>query len=259
MRRACVILFVLPAILAGCGGRSFPPASDPAARIERADDYLRRGKKREALESYRVIAGAYPGTEWEERARLGIARAYRAQKDYPAAILEYQDFQRRHPRSEYVDDAAFEIGLCYAAQRKKPQLDQEWNGKALEQFDSFLARFPDSDLAPRAREEREEARIHFARKALLNGITYRKLRRYEAALFYFDIVRNDYADTPAAAEALYETGRVAELRKDYAAAAESYRTLAEEHPGSAWAEKGEKRLGALERRMEAGDGPEDDS
>ena len=160
MRRAKRFLFVLLAIAAGCGGGSFPPASDPASRIEKADDYLRRGKEREALEAYRVIAGAYPGTEWEERARIGIARAYRSQGDYPAAVLEYQDFQRRHPRSAFVDDAVFEIGLCYADQRKKPQLDQQWNEKALAQWNAFLARFPDSELADRAREERLEARTH---------------------------------------------------------------------------------------------------
>ncbi|MBN1826359.1 MAG: outer membrane protein assembly factor BamD [Candidatus Eisenbacteria bacterium] len=250
MRRAKLFLFVLLSIGAGCGGGSIPPVTDPTARIEKADDYLRRGKEREALETYRIIVGAYPGTEWEERARLGIARSYRSQGDYPAAVLEYQDFQRRHPRSEFVDDAAYEIGLCYAEQRKKPQLDQEWNEKALEQFNSFLARFPDSDLAEQAREKRLEARTQFARKTIQNGVTYRKLRRFTAARFYFQIVLDEYPDTPLVPEAIYEIARSHEGQKDYAAASEAYRKLAEEYPGSDWAEKGEKRLKEIGRRLE---------
>jgi outer membrane protein assembly factor BamD len=190
-----------------CAAKELFPEGSPEERFAHADDYLARGKDQRAIEAYRILARTYIGTDWEERARIGIARSYRAGEDYPAAIQEYETLLRRFPRSIWVDDAAFEIGLCYADQRKRYDLDPDMNQKALDQFNEFLADYPESDLVPRAREEVLKARTLLARKTLENASTYMKIHRYAAARFYCQIVVDDYPETPLVPEALYTMAR----------------------------------------------------
>lgn len=248
--RAMLFLSVVPVlflfIFSGCGGRSALVEGKPEDQLARAGDLLERGKEVQSLEAYRLVAGKYAGTEFEERARIGIARSYRLMKDHPAAIQEYRNFIRRHPRSEFVDDSAFEIGLCYAAQRKKPSLDQEWNSMAMNEFTEFIAMYPRSDLVEAARAELQQCRSHAAEKEMLNGITYKKLRRYGAARFYFQIVLDEYPETPVVSQTLYEMGDAWEREKDLSRAGECYAELTTRFPDSEWAKKARRSLAKLD-------------
>jgi len=245
-----VLVYAL--LCAACGTGELLPEGSPEERFARADGYLARGKEQKSLEAYRELGRIYTGTEWEERARLGIARSYRSMKEHPAAIQEYEAFIRRYPRSQWVDDADFEIGLCYADQRKKPELDQEMNLKALAQFNDFLAEHPTSELVPRARDEVKMARTNLARKALENGATYVKIRRYEAARFYFRLVAGEYADTDLAPEALYEIARTYEREKMPEEAAEAFEELRTRYPDSPWCARLERSFGGTGAKGDGG-------
>ncbi|MFH1278688.1 MAG: outer membrane protein assembly factor BamD [Candidatus Eisenbacteria bacterium] len=256
MHRGVLILYLLCGLaLFRCGGGELLPEGDPAEQVAAATGYLEDGKSQKALEAFQIIARTYPGTEWEEAARFGIARSQRKMKDYPTALQLYETFIRRFPRSEYVDDAAFESALCYSDQRKKPQLDPEMNRKALAGFEDFLARYPESDLAPRAREEVAEARDHFAEKALMNGITYTKLRRPGAARYYFQIILNSYPESRHVPEALYRIGETHRKQKHREETVAALAELRSRFPDSSWTAKLAARLGddGIARAGEGGD------
>jgi len=217
-----------------CGGGELLPAGSPEDRLARASDYLERGKGERALEAYRTIARTYPDTEWEEAARLGAARAHRKMKDYPAAVQELEAFIRRYPRSAFRDDAAFEIGLCYMDQRKKPELDPEMTNRALGRLNDFLSEYPESDRVGEAKEMVLLCRTESARKAFANGITYVKLRRYVAARFYLRIVAGEYGDTEIAPEALFEIGKTWEREKNRDELRAVYEEMVRLYPRSEW-------------------------
>lgn len=236
-RGAVILLLLIGVLLAGCGGSELLPSGDVGTQLGEAAFYLEEGSEEKALEAYQIIARTYPGTEYEEAARMGIARAHRKMKDYATAIRLYETFLRRFPRSEYVDDAAYETALCYADQRKKFDLDPEMNRKALAAFQDFIARYPRSELVDEARGQVAISRDEFARKALENGITYEKLRRYGAARFYFQVVLDDYPESKHAAEALYRIAETHRRQKHLDEARESATELARRFPGSPWTEK----------------------
>ncbi len=234
--------------LAGCGGSMPLTGLSPEEQLARAGNLLADGKGVRSLEAHRMIARSHPGTEWEEHARLGIARSHREVGDYFAAVQEYESFQRRFSRSPLVADAMLEIALCYIDQRAKPHYDQEWNPKAIRQIEEFLAAWPESPRADEGRRLLMEARRHTARKDLENGITYIKLRRLNAARFYFNLVIENWGDTPEAEQALFETARTFELEHDFDEALLHYRKMVAEYPPSELIAKAEERISRIESR-----------
>ena len=61
-------------MLVGCaGGMPKVPATPPAV-LERADDYLRRGKEREAIALYTQFIERYAGHERADYAQFQLAR-----------------------------------------------------------------------------------------------------------------------------------------------------------------------------------------
>ncbi len=240
-----IITLVWSVVSAGCGGGLSLTGMPPDEQLSHADDFLKQGKGDRALEAFRLIARTHPGTEWEERARLGIARSYREIGDYFAAVQDYESFQRRFSRSPLVADAMLEIGLCYLEQQANPEYDQEWNPKAIRQLEEFLAGWPESPRAEEGRDALFSARRHIARKELENAITYKKLRRLNAARFYFNLVAQNWGDTPEAAEAVFEVGRTYELEKNREEALAHYRKLVAEYPSSEFIMRAEDRISQI--------------
>ena len=235
LRKITIAALLISAFLSlRCGGGELIPTGSPEERLAHASGYLEQGKGERALEAYRAIARIYPDTEWEEAARLGAARAQRKMKDYPAAIQELETFIRRYPRSGFRDDAALEIALCYMDQRKKPELDPEMTNRALGRLNDFLSEYPESDRAGEAKEMILLCRTESARKALANGITYVKLRRYVAARFYFRIVVDEYGETEIAPEALFEIGKTWEREKNRVEMSAVHEEMVRLYPRSEW-------------------------
>ena len=235
-------------VFVGCGGGLSLTGLPPEEQLSQAGELLVQGKGERALEAYRFVARTHPGTEWEEEARLGIARSFREMGDYFAAVQEYESFQRRFSRSPLVGDAVLEIGLCYLEQQAKPEYDQEWNPKAIRQLEEFLAGWPESPRVEEGREALFAARRHIARKELENAITYIKLRRLKAARFYFTLVTENWGDTPEAAEAIFETGRTYELEHNEDEALDQYRKLVAQYPASEFIARAQERISQLDSR-----------
>ncbi|NNE10386.1 MAG: outer membrane protein assembly factor BamD [Gemmatimonadetes bacterium] len=237
---------LLAMLTLACSGGPLLPKGSPEEQLARARYYLDDGDGTKALEAYRLLSQTLQGTEHEEESRLGMARAHRESGDYFAAVQEYEGFQRRFPRSPLVGDAVLEIAETYVEQRAKPEYDDDWNEKAIRQYEDFLAGYPRHPRLEEGRAGLLNARNHAALKELKNGITYIKLRRFRAARFYFDIVIDRWAGTDVVPEAHYESGRTFELQKNWEEAASHYRTLAEEYPDSPFAEKARERLARME-------------
>lgn len=237
---------LLALLMLACSGGPLLPKGSPGEQLARARHYLDDGDGTKALEAYRLLSQTLQGTEFEEESRLGMARAHRESGDHFAAVQEYEGFPRRFPRSPLIGDAALEIAVTYAEQRAKPEYDDDWNEKAIRQYEDYLAGYPRHPRIEEGRVGLLSARNHAAAKELKNGITYVKLRRFRAARFYFDLVIDRWAGTDVVPEAHYESGRTYELQKNWEEAATHYRTLTESYPESPFAAKADERLARLE-------------
>jgi TolA-binding protein len=97
-----------------------------------------------------------------------------------------------------------------------------------------------------------EARTILARKALENGETYMKLRRYAAARFYFRVVIDDYPETDVVPEALYRTARAFDKEGNPERAGEIMEELRRRFPDSTWTARLGSELGRRTEKKEVG-------
>lgn len=249
MRRIAYWTSALVALaVAGCGGHVLPEIHSESERLPLArrliadEDYT---NAIELLKSYTASAG---GSADVDEAIVLLGQCYVHTRDYPLAVVEFERVLRDYPESDSSGAAAFGLGEAYFGQARKPDFDQEYTVKALEQWQSYLRGFPGHWLNGEAEKKILEARTRLARKLNGTGALYLKLRFYEPSRIYYQRVIDEYGDTNAAADA-YLGVALAEAgagKRDLAIAA--LREVETRYPGQPVAQQAARERQRLERQ-----------
>lgn len=200
--------------VAGCvGGMPKVPAT-PAGVLERADDYHKRGKEREAIALYTQFLDRYPGHDRADYAQYQLAESHFQAREYALAAVEYQILVSNYGYSEWVDDALFQMGVCNWREAPKYPRDQQKANEALSRFNQFLQIYPDSPRASEARTYVREIHARLAQKAYSAAKWYYRQREPKAALVYCEKIIREYPDNEYWAEALLLKGQILVDRGD---------------------------------------------
>lgn len=208
-------------VLACAGGMPKVPAA-PAAILERADDYYRRGKEREAIALYTQFIERFPGHERADYAQFQLAESEFKSRDYALAAVEYQLLITNYGYSEYVDDAVFQLGVCSWSEAPKYPRDQQKSVDALSRFNQFLLTYPNNARASEARSYVRQINARLAEKAYSAAKWYYRQREPKAALVYCEKIIREYPDNEYWAEALLLKGQILIDRGDNQGAIEQY-------------------------------------
>lgn len=215
-RRAvsCARAVVALGLLLGCaGGMPKVPATPPAV-LERADDYQRRGKEREAIALYTRFLELYPGHERADYAQFQLAETQFKTGDFALAAVEYHLLIASYGYSEWVDDAVFQLGVCAWNEAPKYPRDQQKAIDALGRFNQFLQTYPDHARAAEARSYVRQIHERLAKKAYTSAKWYYRQREPIAAMVYCEKIIREYPDNEYWAEALLLKGQILADRGD---------------------------------------------
>jgi len=202
------------ALLGGCGGGMPKVPASPTAVLERADDYLKRGKEREAIALYTQFLERFPGHARADYAQFQLAESYFKARDYAMASIEYQLLIANYGYSEWVDDAVFQTGVCNWDEAPKYPRDQQKSNEALSRFNQFLQTYPDNSRAPEAREYVRKINSRLAQKAYTSAKWYYRQGEPKASLVYCEKIIREYPDNEFWAEALLLKGQILVDRGD---------------------------------------------
>lgn len=172
-------------------------------RLEYAKKLFDNGKYLDAKTQFQILVLNNPGSAVVDMSQFYLAESYFHLDEYITAAAEYEKLINLYPRSEYVDDALFKIGMSYFKLSPKPELDQKYTFRAVDEFQRFLEEFPQSDLAPQAAKMLKACREKLAEKEYKTGTLYRKLEYYPAALISFNEILSTFYDTKFAEDAYY--------------------------------------------------------
>ena len=216
--RALALAFAVAA-LSACGGSQATVSSAQEA-YDRGVAALDARKHARAIELFRSALDFGRSTEIADDAQLGLARAYRGDRQYLLAGAEYTrfiEFYRTDPR---VPEAAYERILAYAELSPRYELDQTDTEQTIAYIRLYLQTYGTD--APRAAEVAallDELQEKLARKQFESGKLYERRELFEAAAIAYGRVLRDY---PASAVA--DAALLGSLRAQTSYAANSIRS-----------------------------------
>ncbi len=229
-----------------CGrGYMGPPTDTPAGRFEYARHLLETGRYYDAITELQGFISENPGSGLLDTAIFYLGEAYLGKHDYPMAAAQFERLLREYPGSGNAPAARYELGVAYFEQSPAAELDPTMTERALAQLRLFTKLHPDNVNVPDALAKIDVLREKLAKKQYLNGWLYTRLNEPSAARFYFDIVLDEYPDTPWAPKAILGTAKSYEMEKDMESAVEQYKRLLRVYPQSEEAAQAQEKLHEL--------------
>ena len=157
---------------------------------------LENEKYLQAQSDFKYVLMRGTGSDLGDDAQYFLGEAYFRNEEYLLAVAEYEKLTRKMGFSPFVEDARFKICEAYRIESPKYYHDQEYTRKALERYQEFLDDFPESQISKDVLFSIGLLREKLAKKSFETGILYMKMEEYESAKISFQIVIDEYYDTP---------------------------------------------------------------
>jgi outer membrane protein assembly factor BamD len=198
MKLHTLCLFGALALAAACGGNPdpTPPQNNPDRFLfDRGTEALKQRKWLNAREYFRQVVDNYPNSPLRAEAKLGIGDSYLGEDTSESLVLadnefrEFLTFYPTHPRADY---AQYKLAMSHFEQMRSPDRDQTETIEALEEFQVFFSRFPNSPLMKEVRERWRIARDRLSQHHLDVGLTYYRLNWCTGAVPRFrEVLKED--------------------------------------------------------------------
>ena len=143
--------------------------------FDKGTDALNDKKWLTAREFFKQVTETYTQSPYRPDAKLGIGDTYLGEGTAEALVLainEFREFLSFYPTNRRADYAQYKLGMAHFRQMRAPQRDQTETREAIKEFETFVARYPNSSLMPEAQGEaargaRSAERVGLSRRLLL--------------------------------------------------------------------------------------------
>jgi len=196
-------LLALAFALAGCGGRQVPPAQlGPDVLFQRGMDAFQARKYSRAIELLDIFLQQHVGDPRVPRARVSVARARMARRDYLLAAGDFTRLLNESPPDSLARAGRFGICEAYHQLSPPPQRDQQYTGAAIAHCESVASIYPGTSEAQQAAAWASALRHKLALKSYETGMFYFKRGAYDAGVIYFQETVEQFPGTSVAPQAL---------------------------------------------------------
>ena len=175
---------VLVLVIGGCSGyEKILKSSDYKKKYEAAlhyyydkEDYVR------ASALFDQIALVFRGTDQADTVYFLQAMSYFRQNDYILSGHYFRTFAKTYGGSPFAEEADFMGAYCYYLTSPRPELDQTNTVQAIQAFQLYLIKYPDSPRKEKVREYFTELRDKLVEKSYLSAKLYYDLSDYKASI-----------------------------------------------------------------------------
>jgi outer membrane protein assembly factor BamD len=232
-----------------CGGKknTMPTGIAEADKFlfERGTDALNRKKWLTAREFFGRLVDNYPQSSYRPDAKLGLGDSYLGEGGVESLVLaanEFKEFLSFYPTHRRADYAQYKLALCHYQQMRGPERDQRETREAVIEFETFLAKYPNSDLMPEVRARYREARDRLSTSEYRVGFFYFRQKWYPGAIARFQaVLKEDPGYSTRDALYYYLGESLLKVRRD-AEALPYFDRLVKEFETSEYLEKARARL-----------------
>lgn len=226
-------------------------------KVMKSDDYQLKYKKAQelyteqefgrALELLESIRPIYRGTEHAPRIDYLIANSYFKQGQYILAGYHFRNLAQTFPNSAYTREADYMSAYCYYLESPRYSLDQSSTKKAIEAFQTYMRKYPQSNKIEECNKYIDEMRGKLAKKAYKSSKFYLELGDYKAAAVALRNTLNNFPASKYREDLLFnilkanfllaENSVESKQQERYKQTIKSYYPLVDEYPESPHIEK----------------------
>jgi len=159
--------------------------------FDKGTEALNARKWLTAREFFKQVTETYTQSSYRPDAKLGIGDTYLGEATAEALVLainEYSEFLSFYPTNRRSDYAQYKLGMAHFRQMRLPQRDQTETRAALKEFETFVARYPNSSLMPEVKTKLRETRDRLSEADYQVGYFYFRQKWYLGAIARFKAV-----------------------------------------------------------------------
>ena len=162
--------------------------------FDKGTDSLNNKKWITAREFFKQVTETYTASPYRPDAKLGIGDTYLGEGSSEALVLainEFSEFLSFYPTNRRADYAQYKLGMAHFRQMRLAQRDQTETKAALKEFETFIARYPNSSLMPDAKARLRDTRDRLSEADYSVGYFYYRQKWYPGAIDRFKAVLKD--------------------------------------------------------------------
>jgi outer membrane protein assembly factor BamD len=141
----------------------------------KAMDDIKHGKQEVGRLSLQTLINTYPDSEFLAKAKLAIADSYYKEggtSNTTQAVAGYKDFIVFFPFMPEAAYAQMQVAMAHYSQMPKPDRDNDHARMAEEEFQTFLQKYPNDPLVPKAQQRLREVQEVLAEGQFRIGYYY---------------------------------------------------------------------------------------
>lgn len=245
-----LLLFSCLILLGSCKFQKLLKSDDNELKVKKAIEYYEEEKYSRTISLIENVLPIYRGTRKSEELNYYYAMAHYKMGDYAYASHLFSTFHQTYPQSENAEEFFFLSAYCKYLVSPRHSLDQTPTREAIQQFQRFVNRYPESEKVEAANELIDELRLKLEKKSYEIAMLYYNLGNYSAAATAFNTLITDFPDVEFKEEALFlivdsyfrlAENSIAEKQKErYEKAIEAYNRLMKAFPDTQYEEESEE-------------------
>ena len=198
------ILFISVILLTSCSGfNKLVSSNDFDAKYQAAVKYYEKKNYSKAIQLFENLIMYYHGKENAENISWYYGMSLLAEKDYFSAGYQFKNFFKRFPYSQRAEEALYLAAECKYQESPEYYLDQKKTKEAIQEYESYVDRYPNSVHIPDINTHLDELRNKLMRKDYEIAYGYYLTENYSAAYASLQTFLNNYPDSPYREQAMF--------------------------------------------------------
>ncbi|MGC1392509.1 MAG: outer membrane protein assembly factor BamD [Bacteroidales bacterium] len=204
MRLRLQIVLIILVLLSSCSGyEKLLKSSDFDLKKSKAKEFFDKGEYVKTTELLTQILPRFRATDEAEDLNWMNAQAYYGMKDYIMAGSYYKTFIEQFPFGKHAEEANYMAALCDYNISARPELDQENTKNAIEGFNIFINRFPNSSKIEDCKKRITDLEDKLVDKSYMSAKLYYDMKQYKAAVVALTNSLKEYASTKYREKMMY--------------------------------------------------------
>jgi outer membrane protein assembly factor BamD len=214
----------------------------------KAMDDVKHGRHEVGRLNLQTLINTYPDSEYLAKAKLAIADSFYKEggtANLTQAVQAYKDFDIFFPMLPEAAYAQLQVAMTHFKQMEKPDRDRTHVRAAEDEFQTFLSKYPNDPLAPKAEQRLREVQELLAEGDFRIGYYYYVKEDKKAAESRLRSVVSRYPLYSKSDQALWMLGNIWQSTEKKELAAPYYARIVRNYPLSPLVPEAKGRLKAL--------------